>query len=181
MCSDSRRPLGTVGLRINPLIGGGSIAALSTATATSKFGIPLNDESRPRILALVKRYPFIRAVMCHVGSQGMPVTLMARGVQVLCEFADEIDRLCADEGRRRIQMVDIGGGLSANYSADAVSPTFGDYMQAILDVYPGFHSQQRKIVTGKPFACLSIVWCTACCLYRIQLIPVFVWLVYRIW
>jgi len=59
----------TVGLRINPLIGGGSIAALSTATATSKFGIPLTASTKPLILDLIRKYPYIQGLMCHVGSQ----------------------------------------------------------------------------------------------------------------
>ena len=139
------RELGTVGLRINPLIGGGAIDALSTATSTSKFGVPLTAASRPEILDLFRRFPFLQGLMCHVGSQGMPLALMARGVQVLCELADEVDALCAAP---RIRMLDIGGGLSANYSSDAVCPTFADYMAAILQVYPRFLVQKRLIITG---------------------------------
>jgi len=74
---------------------------------------------------------------------------MANGVLVLCSLADEVDQLClASEGRKRITLLDIGGGLSANYSDEKVSPTFDAYLEAILKVYPGFHTQGRTIVTG---------------------------------
>jgi hypothetical protein len=149
----------SVGLRINPLIGAGAIAALSTATATSKFGIPLTASTKPEILELIAKYPYIEGLMCHVGSQGMPVQLMANGVLVLCSLADEVDQLCLDsEGKKRIKLLDIGGGLSANYSSEAVSPTFDEYLKAIIEVYPGFHSQGRTIVTGR-FQTFSFLAC----------------------
>ena len=40
----------SIGLRINPVVGGGQISAMSTATKLSKFGLPLMEESRERLL-----------------------------------------------------------------------------------------------------------------------------------
>ena len=40
----------SIGLRINPVVGGGQISAMSTATKLSKFGLPLMEESRENIL-----------------------------------------------------------------------------------------------------------------------------------
>lgn len=37
------------------------------------------------------------------------------GVKAVWEFAQEVDKLC---GPGRIRMLDIGGGLSVNYSTD---------------------------------------------------------------
>ena len=97
--------LGTVGLRINPLVGAGQIAALSTATASSKFGIPLSplpDGAKPyrhtdiallhgssneggdiallqrrKIVQLYVDRPYLCAVMCHVGSQVTTTTTLS--------------------------------------------------------------------------------------------------------
>ena len=41
-----------IGLRINPVVGAGHIAMISTATKLSKFGLPLMDETRERIIQL---------------------------------------------------------------------------------------------------------------------------------
>lgn len=59
----------SIGIRINPLIGSGSIAALSTATNLSKFGIPLTEDTKTVIINLFLKYSFINSLMCHVGSQ----------------------------------------------------------------------------------------------------------------
>ena len=66
---DPHCKLGTTGLRINPLVGSGEVEMLSTATATSKFGIPLNNHTKANIIELVLKFPYINALMCHVGSQ----------------------------------------------------------------------------------------------------------------
>src|SRR5262249_48236667 len=65
-----------VGLRINPSVGPGSILATSTAIATSKFGVPL-DEHRDQIIDAFRSLPWLRALHVHVGSQGCSIELVA--------------------------------------------------------------------------------------------------------
>jgi diaminopimelate decarboxylase len=139
------------------MVGEGSIAELSTATADSKFGIPLTAQSRVDIITAIVKHRCVRALMCHVGSQGMSIQVMARGVATLCLLADEIEAACSAAGELwesedvsdgRIHTIDIGGGLSANYTSDDIKPTFASYVEAILRVYPRFFAQGRRIITG---------------------------------
>lgn len=187
-----------IGLRVNPLVGSGSITQLSTATLTSKFGVPifsmktlkrlegllakhrvtdplllpkdevvtmmLEDEEVHRLLAAFKTFGFLRGVMSHVGSQGMPVSIMTLGVQRIVHLADLIDLVCGSAielsmvdwhavihmehvqnkpfspattdgatkvDHQRIDFIDIGGGLPANYASNAIKPSFEDYAQAM--------------------------------------------------
>ena len=61
----------SIGLRINPLVGEGAIAELSTATSTSKFGVPLTKDTKSEILSLFHKNSNLNGLMCHVGSQGI--------------------------------------------------------------------------------------------------------------
>lgn len=110
-----------LGLRINPLVGGGAIAALSTATATSKFGIPLTDVTRPEILDCFLNNSFLNGLMLHVGSTGMSVDTMTEGIAVVNELANEVDAVVGNE---RIKYIDIGGGLNANTDSDTLKVSF---------------------------------------------------------
>ena len=140
-----------VGLRINPMVGAGKIAALSTATATSKFGVPcLGVELREKILLTFEVHPFLTGIMCHVGSQGMPIETMVQGAECIFTLADEIDARCAGAySNHRITHIDIGGGLSANYDSAEVSPTFREYAQSLAKTCGERHSKSahRVIVT----------------------------------
>ncbi len=58
-----------LGLRINPVVGGGSIALVSTATRLSKFGVPVTEETRERVVELYRRNTWLTGIHVHVGSQ----------------------------------------------------------------------------------------------------------------
>ena len=68
-----------IGLRINPVVGAGNIAMISTATPQSKFGLPLTKDTCERILSLYQNNPWLTAVHIHVGSQGVPLTKFVEG------------------------------------------------------------------------------------------------------
>ncbi|MFF4734973.1 diaminopimelate decarboxylase [Streptomyces sp. NPDC001262] len=135
----------TLGLRVNPQVGGGSIGALSTATATSKFGVALRDEgARAWLLRACAERPWLTRLHAHVGSQGCPPELMAEGVRAVYELAEEVN---AAAGRQQIATLDIGGGLPVNFSSDEVTPTFHDYARLLAGTVPGLFDGRYGLVT----------------------------------
>ncbi|MEU3412183.1 diaminopimelate decarboxylase [Streptomyces sp. NPDC006658] len=134
-----------IGVRLNCQVGGGSIAAMSTATSTSKFGVPLTDPgNRERLLRAFAAYPWLTWVHTHTGSQGCPLDLMARGVAQAVEFADQVTAVF---GAGRVEGVDIGGGLPVNFADDEVDPTFADYVAQLRAHAPGLFAGRYRVVT----------------------------------
>ncbi|MFC7309925.1 diaminopimelate decarboxylase [Streptomyces monticola] len=134
-----------VGLRVNPQIGGGSIGALSTATATSKFGVGLRDEgAREWVVRAFLDRPWLTRLHTHSGSQGIPLELLAEGVRVTYELAEEINQLA---GRRQVDTIDIGGGLPVNFGSDAETPTFAAYARLLKREVPGLFDGRYGLVT----------------------------------
>ncbi|UFQ16065.1 MULTISPECIES: diaminopimelate decarboxylase [Streptomyces] len=134
-----------VGLRVNPQIGGGAIGALSTATATSKFGVPLLDEgAREWVIQAFLDRPWLTRLHAHSGSQGMPLEMMARGVEATYELAEEIN---GRAGRRQVDTIDIGGGLPVNFGSDEESPTHAQYARRLQVRVPGLLDGRYGLVT----------------------------------
>ncbi|KAF4410780.1 type III PLP-dependent enzyme domain-containing protein [Streptomyces lycii] len=138
-------PSAPVGLRINPQVGGGTIEALSTATATSKFGVALRDEgARDWVVRAFLDRPWLTRLHTHTGSQGVPLDLMAAGVRAAYELAEEINTAA---GRQQIDTLDIGGGLPVNFASDEESPTHREYALALRDAVPGLFDGRYGLVT----------------------------------
>ncbi|MET9867584.1 diaminopimelate decarboxylase [Streptomyces sp. NPDC006386] len=138
----SRSPLG---IRVNPQVGGGSIEALSTATATSKFGVALRDEgAREWVVRAYLDRPWLTRLHAHTGSQGIPLSLMVRGVAETYELAEEIN---GRAGRQQVDTLDIGGGLPVNFASDATTPTYGQYARMLAEAVPGLFDGRYGLVT----------------------------------
>ncbi|WP_374651664.1 hypothetical protein [Dongia sp.] len=134
-----------VGLRINPQVGGGTIAAMSTATQKSKFGIGLEDgDNRQRIFDAYNSRPWLTALHTHVGSQGCPLDLIAAGIAKTFSLAQEIN---AGLGRKQITALDIGGGLPVNFDSDEITPSFADYVAALRRAVPDLFSGEFRVIT----------------------------------
>ncbi|MFD0359313.1 diaminopimelate decarboxylase, partial [Streptomyces sp. NPDC127110] len=134
-----------VGLRINPQTGAGSIGALSTATATSKFGFALRDPgARERLVRAYAQRPWLTRLHVHSGSQGVPLELIAEGVRELHGLAEEINTAA---GERRVDTLDIGGGLPVDFASDEHAPAFGEYVAALRAAVPALFDGSYGLVT----------------------------------
>ncbi|MER7506169.1 diaminopimelate decarboxylase [Nonomuraea pusilla] len=145
---DELRPEGcasVLGLRVNPQVGTGSIGAMSTATATSKFGVPLRDPgARERVVRAFAERPWLTRLHAHVGSQGCPIELIAAGIAETYRLAEEIN---ATLGVRQVTSIDIGGGLPVNFDGDEVRPTYAEYARALREAVPGLFDGSYALVT----------------------------------
>eukprot|EP01134_Creolimax_fragrantissima_P001662 CFRG1662T1 len=120
-----------IGIRINPQVGVGTIATHSTSTSTSKFGVPLS-EYRDDIFEAYQMYPWLNAIHVHVGSQGVDGALVIAGIRAVVDFALEVNA----QLNNRIKCVDIGGGLSVNFSSEVCTPTFTEYASMLRENIP---------------------------------------------
>lgn len=134
-----------IGLRINPVVGAGHIAMISTATKLSKFGLPLMEDTQEKIIQLFVENPWLSGVHIHVGSQGVPLDKFVSGSRVLMDFVSVLEKRCPGQ----IKVVDIGGGLSTTYT-DAEEPdefSYQKYREQLNNEVPELFSGSYKIVT----------------------------------
>jgi diaminopimelate decarboxylase len=145
-----KHPNQKLGFRINPLVGAGTIAELSVSTASSKFGTPLTDTNgnKQALLDMYKANPFLNCVHVHVGSGGMGMKILTDGIRICVQFAKEINEFC---GRKQIAVLDVGGGLPANYWSDEYAadnvPTFSEYAAHLRKEIPELFSGEFFVVT----------------------------------
>ncbi|SFW80599.1 diaminopimelate decarboxylase [Amycolatopsis australiensis] len=138
-------PRSVLGVRINPQVGAGRIGDTSTATAMSKFGIPLRDDgNRARLKDAFARRPWLTRLHVHVGSQGCPPQLMADGVAAVHELAEAIN---ADAGHRQVTSIDLGGGLPVDFASEDQGPTYAEYVATLLARVPALAGGRYGFVT----------------------------------
>jgi len=111
---------GSIGLRINPQVGLGTIAESSVAGVYSKFGIPVNARYN-EIEAAFLAFPWLTGVHLHVGSQGCSTAMLVDGIGILYDLVLEINEKRAQAGMAPVSVFDIGGGLPISY-IDAINP-----------------------------------------------------------
>ncbi|DAZ99327.1 TPA: hypothetical protein N0F65_005178 [Lagenidium giganteum] len=135
-----------IGLRINPVVGGGTIAATSTATVTSKFGMPLTADTSERLFSIYQNNPWLQGVHVHVGSQGCPIDLLVAGAKRAVSFAKATNSRL---GRQHIQVIDIGGGMPTLYDGgDKEAYDFHEYSEALRTQVPElFASGFASVIT----------------------------------
>ena len=135
----------SIGLRVNPQIGAGSVAMSSTSTLTSKFGFGLKDVGvRKNLIDAYLGKSWLDSIHVHVGSVGCPLSLLCEGIKATVELANEINLAI---GHDQITTINIGGGLPVNFDSDAITPTFADYADQLLEYAPDLASGRYKAIT----------------------------------
>jgi len=130
-----------IGIRVNPQVGGGKIEAMSTATATSKFGIP--TEYLDKLYELYYSNSWLNGIHVHVGSQGCPLDLIAQGIRKVVDIALKINQ----ERPGQIKYIDIGGGLPVNFDSEETSPTFEEYAAVLKKHIPELFAPTFTVLT----------------------------------
>ncbi|CAM9902427.1 unnamed protein product [Scytosiphon promiscuus] len=141
-CSSDAR----VGIRLNPLVGAGSIAELGVSVLTSKFAVPATPWNVQAVVDAFRKWPWLVALHTHVGSQGYSLDQLAEGISALCRIADVIDGAL---GKGRVRLLDIGGGLPANYESDEVSPSFSEYAAVLKKNAPSLFENTERVVISE--------------------------------
>ena len=139
----------SVGLRLNPQIGAGTIGMTSTAGKACKFGVPLQDEKAEIMQAFVgdKYASFLTGIHIHVGSQGVSPMQLVHGVAAAVQMAEDINAACQAAGKpRQVTTLDIGGGLSVNYGGTNPSQMipFAEYTALLQQHVPQLFAQEGK-------------------------------------
>jgi diaminopimelate decarboxylase len=136
----------SIGIRINPQVGTGTIEESSVAGEYSKFGIPVTSR-REELRNAFLTYPWLTGVHLHVGSQGCPMELLLDGIGVLYDFVSEINDERKAKGRETISIFDIGGGLPVSYKGDQIPVSMEDYAHAIRNRFPELFTIHYSLFT----------------------------------
>ena len=134
---------GTVGIRINPQVGSGTILESSVAGEYSKFGVPI-EYNRKNLTEAFRHNAWLTGVHLHVGSQGCPMELLVRGIGVIFDFTQEVNQAL---GSNQINIFDIGGGLPVSYDSSTQPVSMEEYARTIRDNHPSLFTDHYKLFT----------------------------------
>ena len=121
-----------IAIRVNPDVGAGGHAKITTGGATDKFGVPFADA--PALYARAAASPHVTPVglACHIGSQ---ITTLAP-----LEAAFRALRLMTLDLREQgltVSRLDLGGGLGVPYHGQSDLPSIADYIAMAAGVLEG--------------------------------------------
>ncbi len=134
-----------IGLRINPEVGKGSIAMTSVADISSKFGLSLSNH-RDAIIDCFKQYNWLNGLHIHVGSQGCSLDMLLSAAHNIDGLKNDINNATQS---KRIQWVDIGGGLPAHYGFKTQGIDIQLYVSQLKKIAPGLFEQPLLSENGR--------------------------------
>ena len=146
-----------VGFRVNPDVGAGGHAKITTGAAENKFGIAFREalEAYARIASLPGLT--VQGVAVHIGSQLTSLDPLERAFTRVGELIAELRAAGHD-----IKVADLGGGLGVPYDFDhAQPPTPEDYGAMVRRIAGGWNArllfEPGRLIVGNAGVLLSRV------------------------
>jgi len=121
-----------IAIRVNPKIGAGGHAKITTGGAGDKFGVPV--EEAMALYARASNSPHVTPVglACHIGSQITDLAPLEAAFRVLRQMTES---LRADG--HNVTRLDLGGGLGVPYYGETATPSPADYVAMAARVLDG--------------------------------------------
>lgn len=123
-----------IAIRVNPKIGAGGHAKITTGGAGDKFGVPV--EEAMALYARASASPHVTPVglACHIGSQITDLAPLEAAFRVLRQMTEELRA----QGHS-VTRLDLGGGLGVPYYGEAATPAPADYISMAARVLEGLN------------------------------------------
>ncbi|HST92776.1 MAG TPA: diaminopimelate decarboxylase [Brevundimonas sp.] len=121
-----------VAIRVNPAIGAGGHARITTGGATDKFGVPMDQALA--LYARASASPHVEPVglACHIGSQITTLAPLEAAFRALREMT-----LTLRAQGFNVTRLDLGGGLGVPYHGQTDLPSIDDYVAMTAAVLEG--------------------------------------------
>jgi len=136
-------PAARVGVRVNPAVADGTIAATSVGGRGSRFGLSV-DAVLDHVVPVMADHPIVQGLHVHVGSQGCSMDLLAGAARVADELRRQVD---ARVGPGSITFVDLGGGLPTDYDEETTAPSVQEYAARLRQDVPDLMDGSVELIT----------------------------------
>lgn len=122
----------TVAIRVNPDVGAGGHAKITTGGSGDKFGVPVQEALE--LYARTAASPYLRPVglACHIGSQIKDLQPLRAAFEVLRDMTSDLRA----QGLT-VERLDLGGGLAAPYAEGDETPAVEAYVDMAAGVLEG--------------------------------------------
>jgi diaminopimelate decarboxylase len=123
-----------IAIRVNPKIGAGGHAKITTGGAGDKFGVPV--EEAMALYARASSSPHVTPVglACHIGSQITDLSPLEAAFRVLRQMTEDLRA----QGHS-VTRLDLGGGLGVPYYGESATPSPADYIAMAARVLDGLN------------------------------------------
>ena len=146
-----------VGFRVNPDVGGGGHAKITTGAAENKFGIAIGEALEA--YGVIAELPglAVQGVAVHIGSQLTSLEPLERAFTRIGELIAELR-----SAGRNISVADLGGGLGVPYDVDqSPPPTPAEYGTMVRRIAGGWNArlvfEPGRLIVGNAGVLLSRV------------------------
>jgi len=146
-----------VGFRINPDVGAGGHAKITTGAAENKFGIPIGDALAAYACAAELPGLWVQGIAVHIGSQLTDLSPLERAFRRVGELTAELRSAGHD-----IHVADLGGGLGVPYDlGHPPPPSPADYGAMVCRIAGGWGArlvfEPGRLIVGNAGVLLSRV------------------------